>query len=303
MLLEFNLNEIETYITIDLQLIPKTYINEYDYPIFFIIKIDPVHYSIEPIILCKTNFIFPSLFNNKNLFSCLVNEWNPTINGLYNSTINIILNILNFLKIYKYSINKQLFCKISDYSLNSNYCINDFLLNDNTILAKIIIDLKDSHKNLYMIINDFELIIFLPNEGTNLNHMVKIIYHICLNDLNYFKVQEELNNDIKFYLTVKEDSGIRQFGNLITMKKNKFKEICECVHNNQKLFEKFKFILPIHLNKNNINSFDKRIINDAEELIKDLKHEINGNTNENIYCLKEIEILQQFIYNVNNFKK
>ena len=54
----------------------QTNLNKRRFPINFEILLVQNYNLKIPIILCKTNFTFPSLFDNRNLFNCLSNHWN-----------------------------------------------------------------------------------------------------------------------------------------------------------------------------------------------------------------------------------
>ena len=59
----------ETKIIINVKIKEKTTINYRNFPIFFDIILNPPLQISEPEVLCKSNFCFPSLYNNKLLWN------------------------------------------------------------------------------------------------------------------------------------------------------------------------------------------------------------------------------------------
>ena len=269
----------------------------------------------EPIVLCKTHFIFPTLFDNKNLFKCLCSNWDNLDSISYRITM-LILNIPNFVNIYENIIKEnKLLCFIGEYNLNYNYKINDFALNKENYLFRIKTDhncdkiknnikiktdsknfleqFLESFKNIYIILTDFYLLFIEPIKLEKLKHKGKIFLIGKIIDINKLKITYEENDNIRFKFEINENSNFKFDYNLI-MNKDNFDLFNELIKERKKRLEKnFLFFLPCD-NVSKLN-FEKKHFLNLREIISEIKHEYKHNKINNIYSEKIIVSLLNFM--------
>ena len=269
----------------------------------------------EPIVLCKTHFIFPTLFDNKNLFKCLCSNWDNLDSISYRIKM-LILNIPNFVNIYENIIKEnKLLCFIGEYNLNYNYKINDFALNKENYLFRIKTDhncdkiknnikiktdsknfleqFLESFKNIYIILTDFYLLFIEPIKLEKLKHKGKIFLIGKIIDINKLKITYEENDNIRFKFEINENSNFKFDYNLI-MNKDNFDLFNELIKERKKRLEKnFLFFLPCD-NVSKLN-FEKKDFLNLREIISEIKHEYKHNNINNIYSEKIIISLLNFM--------
>jgi len=269
----------------------------------------------EPIVLCKTHFIFPTLFDNKNLFKCLCSNWDNLDSISYRIKM-LILNIPNFVNIYENIIKEnKLLCFIGEYNLNYNYKINDFALNKENYLFRIKTDhncdkiknnikiktdsknfleqFLESFKNIYIILTDFYLLFIEPIKLEKLKHKGKIFLIGKIIDINKLKITYEENDNIRFKFEINENSNFKFDYNLI-MNKDNFDLFNELIKERKKRLEKnFLFFLPCD-NVSKLN-FEKKDFLNLREIISEIKHEYKHNKINNIYSEKIIVSLLNFM--------
>ena len=269
----------------------------------------------EPIVLCKTHFIFPTLFDNKNLFKCLCSNWDNLDSISYRIKM-LILNIPNFVNIYENIIKEnKLLCFIGEYNLNYNYKINDFALNKENYLFRIKTDhncdkiknnikiktdsknfleqFLESFKNIYIILTDFYLLFIEPIKIEKLKHKGKIFLIGKIIDINKLKITYEENDNIRFKFEINENSNFKFDYNLI-MNKDNFDLFNELIKERKKRLEKnFLFFLPCD-NVSKLN-FEKKDFLNLREIISEIKHEYKHNKINNIYSEKIIVSLLNFM--------
>ena len=267
----------------------------------------------EPIVLCKTHFIFPTLFDNKNLFKCLCSNWDNLDSISYRIKM-LILNIPNFVNTYENIIKeKKLLCFIGEYNFNYYYKINDFILNKENYLFRIKTDhncdknnikIKNdnknfleqflkSFKNIYIILTDFYLLFIEPINLEKLKHKGKIFLVGKINDIDRLKITFEEKDNIRFKFEINENSNFKFDYNMI-MNKDNFDLFNELIKERKKKLEKnFLFFLPCD-NISKLNFAKKDFLN-LREIISEIKHEYKHNKIYNIYSEKVIISLLKFM--------
>ena len=178
-----------------------------------------------PYIRVLSNFINPTLYDGRNLFYCILNDYSENyifdINNLEecNKIIDkIILGIKNFIITLKDNINIKVLIYYGEYTLNHIYLMNDFLMNQPILDFFRIYELNNKELK-YIIITQLFFLIFQPiNENKSLGKLIQIHY---IKDINfiiennsknnndnklnnyYFKICKDIKNiiSIKFILT------------------------------------------------------------------------------------------------------
>ena len=168
-----------------------------------------------PYIRVLSNFINPTLYDGRNLFYCILNDYNDNyifdINNLEecNKIIEkIIIGIDKFTITLKDNINIKVLIYYGEYTLNHIYLMNDFLMNQPILDFFRIYELNNKNKDLkYIIITDLYFLIFEPiNDNKSLGKLIQIQY---IKDINFIiennsknKNDNKLNN---YYLKYNKD--------------------------------------------------------------------------------------------------
>ena len=142
-----------------------------------------------PYVAILTDFIEPSLRDNRNFFRCLTSDHKYKFN-LNNLTQqekileSMINGIENFLTYLNESIAINTFIFFGEYEYEHIYQINDFLQNNNILNFYRINEIINNNKNeeRYIIITSLYFLIFEPLEEDKA--LAKLINSIKLKDLN-----------------------------------------------------------------------------------------------------------------------
>ena len=123
--------ENDKYLYIIIRLIKNTEYNPYkDFDIYFSITLDNKFPESLPIVKCITNFSFPNLFDNSDLYkSILLFHINEVINKKENPFSileEIILGLKPFLEKVKKNEEENTFYYYGEYILDEIYDINGF---------------------------------------------------------------------------------------------------------------------------------------------------------------------------------
>ena len=144
-----------------------------------------------PYIRVLSNFINPTLYDGRNLFYCILNDYNDNyifdINNLEecNKILEkIIIGIDKFIITLKDNINIKVLIYYGEYTLNHIYLMNDFLMNQPILDFFRIYELNNKNKDLkYIIITDLYFLIFEPiNDNKSLGKLIQIQY---IKDINF----------------------------------------------------------------------------------------------------------------------
>lgn len=149
-----------------------------------------------PYIKCITNFTFPTLFDNRNLYYNIMNEnkdLNDDSSNILEISEKIIQNIPIFLKQCYEDISIRVLVYYGIYNINEEYNMNDFIENNSLLFYRfILINNNDkTSKKKYFIISDIYILIFEPKENEESKGYLKNKFDIK-HDLIKFE-QKELN--------------------------------------------------------------------------------------------------------------
>ena len=185
-----------------INVLKKTNINPFDSNILFCVEF--INGEI-PYVTILTDFIEPSLNDNRNFFRCLTKEHNYIFSlNKYSEIRNIlkiiILGIKNFLKYVREIIEINYFVYLGEYELRHIYQINDFLQNNNNILYRIFeTNNNNEYFEKYIIFTNLYFIIFQPLEFDKC--LIKILYITELNEINLIFDKNKENNSLILDLT------------------------------------------------------------------------------------------------------
>ena len=153
-----------------------------------------------PYVTILTDFVQPSLNDNRNYYRCLIEE-NKYIFSLDNfqdlqDILEKMINgIENFLFYIKESLEINAFIFLGEYNFSHIYQINDFLMNKNYLnfyRIKILNENKNEEK--YVIFTKLYFLIFDPLEDDKT--LIKLIYKQKLRDLDFSLDNNYINNSL-----------------------------------------------------------------------------------------------------------
>ncbi len=286
----------ETKIIINVKIKEKTSINHRNFPIFFDIILNPPLQFSEPEVLCKSNFCFPSLYNNKNLLKCICDKYNVRI-PIIKRINSLIINFSNFINYYEILIKKyKILFYLGEYNNKRLYNINDFLLNNNNKIFKLKTDFfsKKNYINIFLIITDYNIILIKPsdkfkNKGT-IFYIGNLIDVSDIHIIKSFENEEGIQN-ILFKFLINENVNYLKFYTEMLTDKNTFKKIANHIQEKVKNYlNKFFIIFPLNLKMNYIK-LNGNLLKILKLIANYLKIEYKKYNEKNIFFLKNILIL------------
>ena len=146
---------------------PKTKINLFYEKITFLVVLD--EQIKNPEVKCLTNFMFPTIYDNKNFFDLFINKNEYIFDEIYQQIIPIIQEVLLKIPILInylfFNIQIRTLIEYGKYDEGKNYELNDFMQNDYLKYFNVIQLINNNIKeNRYLIITDTNLLILKPNE-------------------------------------------------------------------------------------------------------------------------------------------
>ena len=194
--------ENDKYLYIIIRLIRNTEYNPYQNDIYFSITLNDKFPESLPIVKCLTNFSFPNLYDNSDLYKNII---------LFRITDNIIkkedpflilediiLGLKPFLEEIKKNEEKNKFFYYGDYILDEIYDINDFFSSQKNEFFRANQIMKENKIKKYIILNDVYFLLFDP--VPDVFNYAKLIFFcdiMILNNIN------ENNNEKKFIWKLK----------------------------------------------------------------------------------------------------
>ena len=286
----------ETKIIINVKIKEKTSINHRNFPIFFDIILNPPLQFSEPEVLCKSNFCFPSLYNNKNLLKCICDKCNVRI-PIIKRINSLIINFSNFINYYEILIKKyKILFYLGEYNNKRLYNINNFLLNNNNKIFKLKTDFfsKKNYINIFLIITDYNIILIKPsdkfkNKGT-IFYIGNLIDVSDIHIIKSFENEEGIQN-ILFKFLINENVNYLKFYTEMLTDKNTFKKIANHIQEKVKNYlNKFFIIFPLNLKMNYIK-LNGNLLKILKLIANYLKIEYKKYDEKNVFFLKNILIL------------
>lgn len=246
--------ENDKYLYIIIRLIRNTEYNPYQNDIYFSITLNDKFPESLPIVKCLTNFSFPNLYDNSDLYKNII-LFRITDNIIKKEDSflileDIILGLKPFLEEIKKNEEKNKFVYYGDYILDEIYDINDFFSSQKNEFFRANQIMKENKIKKYIILSDVYFLLFDP--VPDVFNYAKLIFFcdiMILNNIN------ENNNEKKIYLEIKDE------------KNNKNDNIKLCFEFDQKFNEflkgkndrinKLKNKYKLTISKNDINEINE----------------------------------------------
>lgn len=150
----------------------STDLNLTDEDILFSITLPSLFPDDAPYVCCLSNFIFPTLYDNRNVLQSIINHnWTYNKYNLPFTPIEeIILHIPSFLKRISQDVNNRTLSLYGSYYLNTVYDINVFNTNEEHVsLYKINQFFNQKKMVAFIILTDINVLLFHPYKKTKLN--------------------------------------------------------------------------------------------------------------------------------------
>jgi hypothetical protein len=179
-----------------------------------------LNHNKTPYIRIRTDFILPSMYDNRNYFYCLTKEHNfiydcCELDKLENVLKDIINNgIENFLCCLKENIAVNSFIYYGEYKVNEVYNMNDFLENNKLIKIYRIKQVLEKGKGIeekYIVLTQLYFLIFKPLEADKTLaklKFIKTLKNICFNYKKSFSKKLNENTFILYIQDIKTPNGI-----------------------------------------------------------------------------------------------
>ena len=249
-------------------------------------------------IICKTVFCYPSIFDNRNLFKCLCKNWEIQKNDdIIIKIISIILNIPNFVNIYdKYVSKYKLLFIPGEFSLTNQTYVNDFLLNNENLIFKIQTDFFSKEPFCYLIFTDINYLLLVPCKLTNMKHWATIFYVGLIVDIETLKKISTNENIITFKIIPKIYSKYKPFEYNIISSLNVYNNINKCINERKnKLHDKISLIIPNYIKIKNYK-IDKLTMESMKNLVNTIKKSYKEHKENNIFEANALTELCNFMY-------
>ena len=295
-------------IQIKITLLKQTDLNKRRFPINFEIYLNPEYAKKIPFIICKTNFVYPSIFDNRNLFNCLCKKWDiKKRDDIITNIITIIYNLPNFVETYNNCVtNYQLLYIPGEFSISNQYNVNDFLLNNDNSLFKIKTNYFPNIPFCYFIITDINYLLLFPSKIDNMKQWASIFYIGLIFEIENLKIisknkiQNEENeniieNEITFKIINKPYIKNKTFSFTISTKENNYSEINSIKKKkNNKIENNITMIIPNYI-KEDEYKIEKDDMESMKELVNVIKSIYKANKENNIFCVLVLKELFKFI--------
>ena len=213
----YYINDVTTILFI--YKIPKNSVkNKFGKEIIF--SFEFIHKKV-PYVKAISNFIYPTLFDGRNFFYFLTNNYNYIFESEKleecEKIINEIINGINkFLISLKENLDIKVLIYYGDYTLNHEYLINDFLINKPLVnfyriydLNNVFSSIQNNNINLnknnlkYIIITQLYLLIFEPVKENKSYAKLIQIYHI--KDVNIIIKNKDTENKT-YHMKITKDA-------------------------------------------------------------------------------------------------
>ena len=241
---------------------------------YFSITLNENYPNSEPYVRCLSNFCNPTLFDNRNLNSSIINHKyiHKDKDDNFKPIEEIVLNLPNFIKKVKENIDNQNLIYYGDYIIDDIYDLNDFLVNAQINFYRVEQVLKNKSIQRYVIITEIYFLFFDPApDSKNLAKLLFIgdIRQLTKRSIN--KTENENQSILSFSYTGKKENEMINFellmdNNYLTEMLNETDRKIKYLQTNYKIF----------------GDNENDILNE-----KDFKNEIENKNNEEIEKLVE----------------
>ena len=236
----------------------KTEYNPYQSnDIYFSITLDDKFPDIPPYVRVLTNFSYPNLYDNSNVYNSIIlfKDSNITLKqkNPFLFIEDIILGIPLFLANIKSNEEKKMFYYYGEYSLNEIYDINDFFNDQSVQFFRVKQISKKNEFKRYIILNDVYFLLFEPAPDSN--NYAKLVFISDILLLNNCK-EEEKQRIIDFEWKNNNDEAIKMSFIFEEKKFELFKTMK--IFKIDKLFKSYNLIVK-NKDKNENNNLNKNI--------------------------------------------
>ena len=249
--------ENDKYLYIIIRLIKNTEYNPYkNLDIFFSITLDDKFPESLPNVKCLTNFSFPSLFNNSDLYKNIIlfQEYKKIDKDIPFSIVEeIILGFKPFLEKIKINEEENQFHYYGEYVLNEIYDINGFFSSQNNEFFRVNQIIKENKSKKYIVLNDVYLLLFDP--VPDVFNYAKLIFFCDIMILDNIK---ESKNENIIHLKINEDKDSKNDGIELCFEfEKKFDEFLKGKNNRiNKLKNKYKIFNLEDSRESSINNYN-----------------------------------------------
>ena len=198
--------ENDKYLYIIIRLIKNTEYNPYkDLDIYFSITLDDKFPESLPIVKCITNFSFPSLYDNSDLYKsiCLfkISDTIKKEEEPFSILEEVILGLTPFFVLLKKNEEEKTFFYYGEYLLDEIYDINGFFSSQKNEFFRVNQNIKGEKLNKYIILTDVYILLFDP--VPDVFNYAKLIFFADIMSLN--DIKEEKNEKL-IYLEFNDDN-------------------------------------------------------------------------------------------------
>ena len=184
----------------------KTEYNAYQSTdIFFSITLEDKFPDILPYVKCLTNFTYPNLYDNSNLYHSIIFFKDSSLTLKQKDPFliieDIVLGIPLFLETIKSNEEKKIFYYYGEYSLNEIYDINDFSNEECIKFFRVNQIIKKKEIKSYIILNDVYFLLFEPVPDSN--NYAKLVF---ISDILLLNNSKENPNEKLINLEWKNDN-------------------------------------------------------------------------------------------------
>ncbi len=212
-----DLKDEEKIIHFSFKVFKNTDINPFIYDVIFDMELN---HNKNPYVRIRSDFAFPSMYDNRNYFYCLTNEHNfiykcNNLDKLVNLLKDITNNgIENFLFCLKENSEVETFVYYGEYQINKIYNMNDFLENNKIMkiyrVQEIVEEGKDTQEK-YIVLTHLYFLVFKPvDSDKSLAELKfsKLLKNICFNYKKGFSKKLNENTLILYIQDIKTPNGV-----------------------------------------------------------------------------------------------
>ena len=253
---------------------------------YFSITLNENYPNSEPYVRCLSNFCNPTLFDNRNLNSSIINHKyiHKDNDDNFKPIEEIILNLPIFIKKVKENTENQYLIYYGDYVIDDIYDLNDFLVNAQIDFYRVEQVIKNKSIQRYVVITEIYFLFFDPApDSKNLAKLLFIGDIRQLTKRNINKTENENQSILSFSYSGKKENELINFEFLLD--NYSLTEMLNAIDKKVKYLKSNYEIFGDNGNDNlNENDFKNEIENKNNE-------EINKLIEENEKKLKEINSL------------
>lgn len=218
-----------------------TDLNPFQKNIEFYILVSDNFPKFPPSVKCRTNFCYPTLYDNRELMESIISHnWSPDKGNPLKSLEEIVLKIPSFLKTVHENISNRTLYYYGKYEIEGLYNLNHFIENDTNAFFRTFFYGSEGNKiEKFLIVTDQYFLAFDPiEEQKNLGILT---YYTDIRDIKeigegkyHTSVKKDsiilIAKDVSFEITVMNKDG-NELKNLLNKNKNHLSAAFQIFHN------------------------------------------------------------------------